>query len=118
MFTDNDELAGLTAYMIKAEKFIILSNIDGLYSGEPLDPNSKLIHSIGLNDTVASQFISGSKSSFGRGGMTTKFSIATKAAKQGIETIIANGKQEDIILDILKNKVVGTRFLTTELVTS
>ncbi len=115
MFTDNDELAGLTAFMTKADKLIILSNIDGLFTGDPSNPESRLIHTIGLNNTISKQFISSSKSSLGRGGMTTKFGIATKAASQGIETIIANGKKDHIILDILEGKQAGTRFLTYEL---
>lgn len=111
MFTDNDELAGLTAQMIGAEKLIILSNVEGLFTGQPEDKESKLIHEVDDQLIVS---ISDDKSTQGRGGMKSKYEIALMAAAKGIDTYIAHGKKENILLDILGAKQIGTRFLTSE----
>lgn len=114
MFTDNDELSGLVATMMDVDALVILSNIDGIYDGDPSDPASKVIPKIDGSHTEISQYISSSKSSFGRGGMLTKSRIASKVADQGIEVIIANGKRPNILLNLLLNdkgrEVVATRF--------
>ena len=114
MFTDNDELAGLTAQMVKAQKLIILSNIEGMFTGLPSTPGTTLISEVNVNDDSYTEFISTDKSQQGRGGMQSKFQIARVSAVQGIETFIANGKKENIILDILAGKPVGTRFTIGE----
>lgn len=103
MFTDNDELAGLVASMLNAGKLIILTNVDGIYDGNPSLPASRVIHYVEFGDEV-SGFISAEKSSFGRGGMATKCGIARKAAALGIPTHIANGKTENILLQIFNGE--------------
>lgn len=100
MFTDNDELSGLIASMMDMQALVILSNIDGVYDGNPSDPASKVIFDID-SFTDASEFIQDGKSTFGRGGMATKYRIARKVAGEGIAVIIANGKRNNILLDIL-----------------
>lgn len=116
MFTDNDELSGLIATMMHAEALIILSNIDGIYTGNPADPASQVIKEIDSTRIDISSFIQTGKSSFGRGGMITKYNIARKVADEGIEVIIANGKKDDILPLILKkgSKQLCTRFLPSE----
>ncbi|MEN0006737.1 MAG: glutamate 5-kinase [Bacteroidota bacterium] len=111
MFTDNDELAGLVAAMINAEALLILSTVDGLMTGHPDHPDSQLITTISASDRKSKSYILPSKSSFGRGGMQTKFRIAQKAAKVGIDTFIANGRRSNIIVDILQNDYIGTHFV-------
>jgi len=106
MFTDNDELAGLTARMIGADKLIILSNVDGLYN-----PHQQVVHEVPYGDDSFREFISSEKSGLGRGGMHSKFEIATKCAEAGIETYIANGKIDNVILEIADGQSVGTKFL-------
>ncbi|MBQ0056112.1 MAG: glutamate 5-kinase [Bacteroidales bacterium] len=101
MFTDNDELSGLVTTMMKADLLILLSNIDGIYTGNPSDPDSKLIRVIGQNTDV-SHYIKSSKSSAGRGGMVSKHQTARNIAAQGIEVIIANGKRDDILLNLIQ----------------
>ena len=98
MFTDNDELSGLVAAMMGAEALVILSNIDGIYDGSPSDP--------------ASQYIDTARSSRGRGGMTTKSRISSRAAGEGIEVVIANGRRDNILTDLIltDRDVVCTRF--------
>jgi glutamate 5-kinase len=101
MFTDNDELSGLIAAMLECDALFILSNVDGVFSGNPADLNAKLIPVILASDKNLSKFIAPVKSGFGRGGMLTKFSIAQKIALQGIDVFIANGTRNHILTDIL-----------------
>ena len=112
MFTDNDELSGMVATMMGADALFILSNIDGIYSGDPKDPQSEVIRSVEGSADSLSQYISTTKSQFGRGGMLTKCRIACKVADEGVEVVIANGKRDNILCDlILEGKdLVCTRF--------
>ena len=96
MFTDNDELAGLIATMVNADRLFILSNIDGLYTGDPSDSISQLIQRVRPGDDI-SDFIAGTHSSHGRGGMQSKSRIAKRVAAEGIEVRIANGTRPGII---------------------
>ncbi len=115
MFTDNDELSGLVAAMMDADKLIILSNIDGIFDGDPSNPDSKVIREIHHTVTDLSDVVVAGKSTFGRGGMLTKSRIALKAASEGIEVIIANGKRDNILLEVLRNPdAVCTRILPGE----
>ncbi len=114
MFTDNDELSGLVAAMLSCKKLIILSNIDGIYNGNPSDPQSFVFREIHAADDIES-CIQSSKSATGRGGMTTKYNIARKAAEEGIEVIIANGRKENILVDLINGRdVVATHFVPSE----
>src|ERR1035437_554120 len=114
MFTDNDELSGLIASMMDMQALIILSNIDGIFNGSPADPESKVIRQIEKGQDI-SDFIQSSKSTFGRGGMLTKTTIARRIADQGIDVFIANGKKDGILLQLLdkKSEVVCTRFVAS-----
>jgi glutamate 5-kinase len=109
MFTDNDELAGLMAYLISADRLIILSNIEGMFDGHPNLPESKLIKTIRLKDNFEDKILV-EKSSAGRGGMTSKYNIGRKTALKGITTTIANGKRENVVLDLMVGKEIGTTF--------
>ena len=113
MFTDNDELSGLIATMMGMDALIILSNIDGIYNGNPSDPSSTVIREIDDSKEDLSEYVQTSKSSFGRGGMLTKCSIAQKVADEGITVIIANGKKDNILVDLLAkdSRTVCTRFI-------
>ena len=114
MFTDNDELSGLIASMMDMQALIILSNIDGIFNGAPSNPESEVIRQIEKGEDI-SDFIQSSKSTFGRGGMLTKTTIARKIADQGIDVFIANGKRDNILLQLLdkKENVVCTRFVAS-----
>ena len=113
MFTDNDELSGLIATMMGMDALIILSNIDGIYNGNPADPASTVIREIDGGKQDLSEYVQTSKSSFGRGGMLTKCSIAQKVADEGITVIIANGKKENILPQLLVkgSTEICTRFI-------
>ena len=97
MFTDNDELSGLIASMLNAHCLIILSNIDGIYTGSPSDPASHLITQVKGGDDL-SPYIQTERSGFGRGGMLTKCNIARRVADEGIKVIIANGNTPNILV--------------------
>lgn len=99
MFTDNDELSGLVASMMDADCLVILSNVDGIYDGDPADPSSKVIGLV-TPDTDVSAYVRTGRSSFGRGGMLTKSSIAQKVAQEGIKVMIANGRKDNILVDL------------------
>jgi len=112
MFTDNDELSGLIAQMMKAETLVLLSNIDGIYDGHPDDPQSSIIPQV-LPGTDLSQYIKEEKSAFGRGGMHSKYTTAQKVQQQGIRVIIANGERDDILINLVKDgqNVPHTEFI-------
>jgi glutamate 5-kinase len=112
MFTDNDELSGLMAKMLGADALILLSSIDGIYDGDPENPESKLIKEVFWEKEDMSGVISTNrKSSFGRGGMESKYRIACEAARAGIEVIIANGRREGILEKLTGGEeVICTRF--------
>lgn len=113
MFTDNDELSGLIAAMMDAEALIILSNIDGIYNGDPSDPASAVIRTVEPHRDDLSGYIQTGRSQFGRGGMLTKYRMASKVADEGIEVTVANGKRDGILTDLLSpgSDVVSTRFV-------
>lgn len=99
MFTDNDELSGLIATMMDCDALVILSNIDGVFTGNPSEPTSEIIRTVEPGKDI-SEYISTVKSGFGRGGMQTKSNIARKVAQEGVAVVIANGKREDILLKL------------------
>ncbi|MDR2955348.1 MAG: glutamate 5-kinase [Prevotella sp.] len=112
MFTDNDELSGLVAAMMGCRRLIILSNIDGIYTGDPKDPESRILREIDIKKDNIESCIQTSKSATGRGGMITKYNIARKAAEEGIEVIIANGRRDNILIDLIDGKdTISTRFI-------
>lgn len=113
MFTDNDELSGLLSTMMDAEALVLLSNVDGIRRGDPSDPASKVIREVDPRTSDFADFVRDGRSSFGRGGMLTKSRIARKVAAEGIEVMIANGRRDDILLDLLAegSGAVCTRFV-------
>lgn len=105
MFTDNDELSGLVATMMGMDVLIILSNVDGIYDGNPALKDSSVIPVISKDMNVET-FVQPGKSSFGRGGMLKKLHIARKVADEGVFVIIANGMRADILNDLVFDRPV------------
>ena len=101
MFTDNDELSGLIAQMMEADTLILLSNIDGIYTTHPDDPDAELISKVAPGCDL-SEYIQPEKSAFGRGGMHSKYTTASKVSQAGIHVIIANGERENILIDLFE----------------
>ncbi|KAL9426179.1 hypothetical protein AB3S75_033041 [Citrus x aurantiifolia] len=109
IFWDNDSLAGLLALELKADLLVLLSDVEGLYSGPPSEPNSKLIHTY-IRAKHQSEITFGDKSRVGRGGMTAKVNAAYCAACAGIPVVITSGFAMDSIIKVLEGKRVGTLF--------
>ncbi|PPE00106.1 hypothetical protein GOBAR_DD02896 [Gossypium barbadense] len=109
IFWDNDSLAGLLAMELKADLLVMLSDVEGLYSGPPSDPNSKLIHTY-IKEKHQCEITFGDKSRLGRGGMTAKVNVAVCAAYAGIPSVITSGYATDSIIKVLQGKCVGTLF--------
>lgn len=115
MFTDNDELSGMMASMMDSQTLIILSNVDGIFDGNPGETGTALIKKIVPGDENPEKYISSEKSGFGRGGMLTKCSVAKKMASLGIDVFIANGNRDSIITDIVRARDVPyTHFVAAE----
>jgi len=110
MFTDNDELAGLLSAMLSVDALIILSTVDGLMDRDPKEKGATVIPVVGPKQKNIHTGITSEKSLFGRGGMLTKCRIAERMSKLGITTHIANGRTENILLNILSKKPAGTLF--------
>ena len=110
MFSDNDELASLLAQLINADRLIILTDIDGLYTGDPDSDSTNLIENVNPNEDLDKYIKDSNKlEGEGRGGMGTKLNYAQQTAAQNIPTYIANGKKENTIIDIIEGKNVGTK---------
>ncbi|XP_004506632.1 delta-1-pyrroline-5-carboxylate synthase isoform X2 [Cicer arietinum] len=109
IFWDNDSLAGLLALELKADLLVLLSDVEGLYSGPPNDPNSKLIHTY-IKEKHQREITFGDKSRLGRGGMTAKVNAAVCAAHAGIPVIITSGFATDNIIRVLQGEKIGTVF--------
>ncbi|AMR32687.1 glutamate 5-kinase [Mucilaginibacter sp. PAMC 26640] len=114
MFTDNDELAGLIASMLNAQALIVLTNVNGIYDGDPKLEVSKVIEEVTGDGIDFASFVSSGRSQFGRGGMITKSNIAHKVAQLGIAVHIANGTKDNIVTDVLENRATHTRFVPTK----
>jgi glutamate 5-kinase len=91
MFTDNDELAGLLAGMVKAQLLCLLSTVPGVYDGAPDDPSTRCIQSWDDQHHQIEDIVLRGTSALGRGGMHNKLSIARKTAGLGTEVVIADG---------------------------
>ncbi|HCO83412.1 MAG TPA: glutamate 5-kinase [Arenibacter sp.] len=110
MFSDNDELASLVAELTKADKLIILTDTEGLFTGHPDDKDTEVIKNVSVDQNVEKYIKTIDKGEAeGRGGMGSKLNIAKQTASKNIPTYIANGKRKRVILDIVEGKSVGTK---------
>jgi len=108
-FSDNDILSVLVASAIGADMTIILSDVDGLYTADPQEPDAQLIKTVEAITPELKSSLNG-KSKFGRGGIQSKIKAAEIATSCGIPVVIANSRRENVLLDILSRKDVGTFF--------
>ena len=109
---DNDTLSAIVAVTIQADLLILLSDIDGLFDGDPRkNPDAKLIDTVETIDEHIISLGGGSGSSLGTGGMATKLRAAQMATAAGCEMVIANGQSPEVLYDVAAGKRVGTRFL-------
>lgn len=109
---DNDTLSAIVAVTIQADLLILLSDIDGLFDGDPRkNPDAKLIDTVEKIDEHIISLGGGSGSNLGTGGMATKLRAAQMATAAGCEMVITNGQSPEVLYDVAAGKRVGTRFL-------
>jgi glutamate 5-kinase len=108
-FSDNDILSVLVANAIGADLVVILSDVDGLYTTDPSNPDAVIIKRVESITLELKNSFNG-KSKLGRGGIQSKIKAAEIATTCGIPLVIANSRRENVIVDILGGKEVGTYF--------
>lgn len=108
-FGDNDTLSALVAKYMQADLLVILSDVEGLYSGSPTDPNSKLISCVAKITPEIEQLVQDSHGGFG--GMATKLKAAKIVMEAGIPMIIASSRVKKVLERVLMGEKVGTLFL-------
>jgi glutamate 5-kinase len=113
-FGDNDTLGALVTNLIEADALIILTDQPGLYSADPRkDPNATLIREARAGDPALEKMAGGAGSDIGSGGMLTKILAAKRAARSGAHTIIASGREPDVLVRLAQGEAIGTQ-LTVE----
>ena len=109
---ENDTLSAIVAKLVEADLLILLSDIDGLYTADPRkDPTATLIPLVEEISPEILALAGGSGSSLGTGGMATKLKAACLATSAGIDMVIANGEDPELLYPLLENKPIGTRFV-------
>lgn len=107
---DNDSLAAILAVELESDLMILLSNVDGIYSGPPEKRESKFLPTFALHDNTSNSIEYGSKSNVGLGGMQAKVKSALWALKKGTSVVICNGDSSDILNRVVHGEKVGTFF--------
>lgn len=108
---DNDTLAAIVSECVHADKLVLLSDIDGLYTADPhTHPDAKLIQTINQIDDEIIALAGGSGGNLGTGGMVTKLQAAKICLACGCDMIITNGSKPTNLYDILDGKHIGTTF--------
>ncbi len=111
-FGDNDTLAALVANLVEAELLIILTDQQGLFTGDPsVYPDATLIPEISVNDDRLEKMAGESRSGLGRGGMSTKVRAARLASRSGAATVIASGGAVEVIRSVISGIELGTYFV-------
>ncbi|MBB4845327.1 glutamate 5-kinase [Paucibacter oligotrophus] len=113
-FGDNDTLGALVANLVEADALIILTDQRGLYSADPRkDPQARFIDQAQAGTPELEQMAGGAGSSLGRGGMITKILAAKRAAGSGANTVIAWGREPDVLLRLAAGEAIGTALLAS-----
>jgi len=117
-FGDNDTLAALVANLIEADALVILTDQQGLYSADPRkDKNAKFINFETAGNLALEQMAGGAGSNVGTGGMLTKILAAKRAASSGAHTVIASGREKDVLLRLNAGEAIGTHLKATQIKT-
>ncbi|QCE34000.1 glutamate 5-kinase [Acetobacteraceae bacterium] len=108
---DNDNLSSLVAILADADKLLLLTDQEGLFSADPrTNPEATLIQEVDKVDDKLRQIAGDSISGLGTGGMSTKIQAAQVAIRSGVEVIIASGSKVGVIGNVVAGRPVGTRF--------
>lgn len=111
-FGDNDTLGALVTNLIDADALIILTDQAGLYSADPRhDPSATLIAQAQAGDAALENMAGGAGSRLGKGGMLTKVLAAKRAAASGAHTVIASGREPEVLQQLAQGQCVGTQLL-------
>ena len=114
-FGDNDTLASLVANLIEADALVILTDQSGLYSADPRkNPDAKFIQHAIAGDEALEQMAGGAGSNVGTGGMLTKILAAKRAARSGAHTVIASGREANVLVRLASGEAVGTHLRTEQ----
>ncbi len=112
---DNDILSAMVAVGLSADKLIILTNQDGLFTDNPeKNIDAKLIKKVSVVNSKIEKLCKSGKSDLGAGGMLSKVLAAKHATKYGVETLIGNGNKKGIIMETLSRNFSGTRFISNK----
>ena len=118
-FGDNDTLGSLVANLIEADALVILTDQRGLYSADPRqDKQARFIDHALAGDAALEKMAGGAGSSVGTGGMLTKVLAAKRASRSGAHTIIASGREADVLVRLAAGERIGTHLQTTEMKTT
>ena len=109
-FGDNDNLSAMVASILDADLLVILSNIEGLYSGSPNDDQSELVKVVENITPEVKQWAGSAEDKLATGGMVTKVMAAEIAINSGIPMIIAHGREQGVLQRILDGEDIGTLF--------
>ncbi len=110
-FGDNDMLGAIVASIVGADLYVILSDVDGLYTANPqVDPEAKLIERVESISSDIESMAGGAGSSIGTGGMASKLRAARAMLVAGIPTVICRGRGETTFLKAARGEAIGTRF--------
>nr|WP_206022776.1 glutamate 5-kinase [Halomonas bachuensis] len=107
-FGDNDTLGALVANLLEAEALVILTDQEGLFDADPRHNPAATLVSEGRADDPALAAMAGGGGALGRGGMTTKVQAARLAARSGAVTVIASGRQSDVLMRLTQGERLGT----------
>ena len=106
---DNDTLGALVANLVEADALIILTDQKGLYTADPRrEPAAQFVHEARAGDAALEAMAGGAGSSIGKGGMLTKIIAARRAAGSGASTVIAWGREPDVLLRLARGEAIGT----------
>ena len=116
VFGGNDTLSAVVAVLVSADLLVLLSDIDGLFDGDPRkNPSARLIPVVEKIDERIVALAGGAGTDFGTGGMATKLTAASIANENGIDMVITNGENPQSLYDIMNGNSVGTLFKHTSL---
>lgn len=108
-FGDNDTLAALVANLVEADALIILTDQRGLYTADPRkNPDAEFVHQARAGDAALELMAGGAGSQVGTGGMLTKIIAAKRAARSGAHTVIAWGREQNVLVRLAKGEAIGT----------
>ncbi len=110
-FGDNDRLAALVTNLLRAPLLVILSDVEGLFDGDPQLEQSRLISTVTELDESVLSWVRDRRSGLGTGGMASKLNAARIATTAGENVIVASGRQPGVLLRIVRGEEVGTLFL-------